>query len=130
MDEVPVRLLLPPEEDPTPRRKTLGKFLTSGDTWRTAGQLAKRAATVSASAISDTVTFTTAVISSLPWREFWRLGVKWFKLGVCVFLDILDCFVGRILGFGILFDIGCACICAALWGSRGWWCLLEVVDIT
>ena len=27
-------------------------------------------------------------------------------------------------------DLGCALIAAALWGKRGWWCLLEVLDIT
>lgn len=65
-----------------------------------------------------------------PAAGLWRTVKKCFKLGVCLMLDILDFTVGRILGFGIVFDIGCALIAVALWGHKGWWALLEVVDIT
>ncbi len=60
------------------------------------------------------------------WRGVWKL----IKLGICMGMDILDFFIGRILGFGIVFDVGCALIAVALWGNRGWWALWEVVDVT
>jgi hypothetical protein len=59
-------------------------------------------------------------------RLFWRF----VKLGICIGLDIFDGIFGRLLGFGIAVDVGCALICAALWGKRGWWALWEVADIT
>lgn len=45
-------------------------------------------------------------------------------------LDFLDFTIGRLLGFGIAFDLGCWLIAAAMWGHRSWWSLWEVVDIT
>ena len=60
----------------------------------------------------------------------WRLLWKSVKLGICIGMDVLDFTVGRMLGFGIFFDLGCAMIATALWGKRGWWALLEGVDIT
>jgi hypothetical protein len=129
-DGVPIHVLPPPRAINVPTRKTFREILTSKETWLPVGRFLKKSVTVGAAIIAGTVSVTAEVISSLPWEALWRLGVKWFKLGVCVFLDILDCFVGRLLGFGILFDLGCALITAALWGKRGWWCLLEVVDIT
>ena len=61
---------------------------------------------------------------------FGRLFWKFTKLGICIGLDIFDGIFGRLLGFGIAVDVGCALICAALWGKRGWWALWEVADIT
>ena len=69
-------------------------------------------------------------LSALPWGKIWRTAKKTLKLGISMFLDFLDFTIGRLLGFGILFDIGCACICAALWGKRGWWAMWEVIDVT
>jgi hypothetical protein len=59
-------------------------------------------------------------------RGLWKFA----KLGICIGMDIFDGVFGRLLGFGIAVDIGCALICAALWGKRGWWALWEVADIT
>lgn len=98
--------------------------------WRDVGWLLKQAFDVGASVISGTVAFTVDVISALPWRGIGRFFGKSFKLSVSIVLDLLDFTIGRLLGFGILFDLGCALITAALWGKRGWWCLLEVLDIT
>ena len=52
------------------------------------------------------------------------------KIGVCVGLDLLDFTIGRLPGIGLGFDIGLAIIAASLWGKRGWWHLLEVIDMT
>ena len=60
----------------------------------------------------------------------WHQAKKFLKLGLCLTMDFFDFFIGRLLGFGIAFDIGCALIATALWGKRGWWALLEVADIT
>lgn len=64
--------------------------------------------------------------AGVAWSGLW----KCVKLGICIALDILDFFIGRILGFGIAFDVGCALITSALWGKRGMWALWEVIDIT
>jgi hypothetical protein len=61
---------------------------------------------------------------------FGRLFWKFAKLGICVGLDLFDGIFGRLLGFGIAVDVGCALICSALWGKRGLWALWEVADIT
>lgn len=60
------------------------------------------------------------------WHGFW----KCCKLGICILLDMADFFIGRLLGFGIVFDIGCALIATALWGRKGLWAFWEVFDIT
>jgi hypothetical protein len=60
------------------------------------------------------------------WRVLWKL----VKLAVCIGLDVMDFFIGRIPGFGIVYDLACALICAAMWGRNGWWVLLEQIDFT
>ena len=55
--------------------------------------------------------------------------LKLFKFGVSIGLDVFDLLVGWVLGFGILVDLGCGLISAAMWGKKGWVALLEVVDI-
>jgi hypothetical protein len=52
------------------------------------------------------------------------------KLGASMGLDAFDLLFGWVLGFGILVDLGCGLISAALWGKKGWVALLEVLDIT
>jgi len=61
---------------------------------------------------------------------FWHVVWKLIKLGICLVLDVADFFIGRIPGFGIVYDLVCACICAALWGRTGWYVLLEQIDFT
>jgi hypothetical protein len=61
---------------------------------------------------------------------FGRLFWKFVKLFICMGMDFFDFTVGRLLGFGIAVDVGCALICSALWGKRGLWALWEVADIT
>lgn len=128
------------EEFPTPaKQKMLGEFAADSDRWQQPppaqsesrlSQALGNAAESLGSALGKAVGTVEAFFRYFPYREFWQLSVKWFKLAVCIFLDILDCFIGRILGFGFLFDVGCALICAALWGNRGWYALWEVVDVT
>lgn len=60
------------------------------------------------------------------WHGFWKV----VKLGICLLLDLADFFIGRLLGFSIAFDVGCALLATALWGGKGLWAFWEVVDIT
>lgn len=78
----------------------------------------------------DAVDYLAERLSTPLWRAIGTTTKKLIKLGFCMWLDFLDFFIGRLLGFGIVFDLGCALMCAALWGKRGWWCLVEVLDVT
>jgi hypothetical protein len=59
-------------------------------------------------------------------------GVLWklFKLFVCVMLDLLDMVMVGWIGVSILFEVGSALICMALWGKRGLWGLAEMAEFT
>ena len=109
---------------------TLTEKLMAPETWHGLGLRLKKASVVSADALMRTGIAVGNGTAALPWRSIGRMAVKFFKLGIAMFLDLLDFTIGRLLGFGIFFDLGCALITAALWGKRGWWCLLEVLDIT
>jgi hypothetical protein len=102
----------------------------SSPMWRTTGLATLQAVSSGAAVLSQAGAVVAETLSALPWGEIWRVGKKSLKLSICLFLDFLDFTIGRLLGFGILFDLGCALMAAALWGKRGWWCLLEVLDIT
>ena len=103
---------------------------TTSPMWRTMGLIASHALTYVVALFFKTEQAVVEKLAALPWNEIFQVGKKILKLAVCMYLDVLDFFIGRIPGFGILFDIGCACICAALGGSRGWWVLWEVVDMS
>lgn len=98
--------------------------------WRTSSLALVQAVSAGIAALSQAGAVVAENLAVLPWGEIFRFGKKSLKLGVCLFLDFLDFTIGRLMGFGIIFDLGCALIAAALWGKRGWWCLLEVLDIT
>ena len=161
---IPVRLLIPPEEDQisagaTPQEKLrfhdtyarmeqsmtqlwafiltmtfhLVEFVTvcaTSPMWRTTSLALVQAASAVVALFSQAQAAIVEKLSALPWGDLWRTGKKILKLAVCMSTDVVDFFIGRVLGFGVLFDIGCACMCAALWGKRGWWGLLEVIDIS
>ena len=50
------------------------------------------------------------------------------KLAFAVFLDVLDFTVGRMLGFGALFDVALAVIAFLVWGPAGLIALWELAD--
>lgn len=161
---VPVRLLMPPEEDPIADEATPQEPLMFHDLWAGIERVGSQAGTLLVTMFFHLVEFVTVCatspmwrtsslalvqaastgvalffqaqaaivekLSALPWGDLWRTGKKISKLAVCVGMDCADFFIGRILGVGIVFDILCACMCAALWGKRGWVAILEVVDIT
>lgn len=111
----------------------VAEFLTvcaSSPMWRTTALTVTHALTSGVTLLLQTVGVIAEHVAALPWSDIWQTGKKFLKLGICVYMDFLDFFIGRFLGFGLLFDVGCACICAALWGKRGWWALWEIVDIT
>jgi hypothetical protein len=111
----------------------LAEFITvcaTSPMWRTMSIAVTHALTCGLGLFFKTEQVVVETLTAIPWGEVWRIGKKSLKLAICVYMDFLDFLVGRVLGLGIFFDIGCACMCAALWGKRGWWALWEVVDVT
>ena len=64
---------------------------------------------------------------SAPARSDW---MPYAKLGVAIALDLADMVIGRIVGFGTLFDILLAAIGYAMFGWKGLAHLWEVLDPT
>ena len=52
------------------------------------------------------------------------------KLVIGIIFDIVDNFIGRLPIFGTLFDIFGTMLSYHLWGGRGWFAGLEIVDIS
>jgi hypothetical protein len=59
-----------------------------------------------------------------------RLWNPYTKLGLAVVLDLLDATVGRIVGFGTLFDVVLTGIAYFMFGPKGLLQLWEVADPT
>jgi hypothetical protein len=71
-----------------------------------------------------------SVQPATPGNGMGDIVMKFLLLGLSMGLDLFDLLVGWVLGFGILVDLGCGLISAAMWGKKGWLALLEVLDIT
>lgn len=126
----PAQVIPFPDTGQPRKPKPPTEWLTSRETWFSFGRAIKNGVKFTADLCFDSVDYVAERLSSPTWRAMGRTIKKFTKLGFCMFLDFLDFTIGRLLGFGILFDLGCALMAAALWGKRGWWCLLEVLDIT
>jgi len=55
----------------------------------------------------------------------WRRRVK-----ICATIDLMDGCLGWIPGLGQLIDITATCVCVSMFGPRGFFILLEMLDIT
>ena len=58
------------------------------------------------------------------------LFAKLFKLAIAITFDAADFFIGRITGFGTLFDIFGGFLGLALWGPLGGTQFAEIIDFT
>jgi hypothetical protein len=52
------------------------------------------------------------------------------KLIVAVLIDVADFFIGRIPGFGTLFDLAATALAVAMFGWKGFAYAWEVLDVT
>ena len=52
------------------------------------------------------------------------------KLTACIVIDVLDCFIGRIPGFELIWDAVSMYIVVKLWGPVGYMYGYELLDIT
>lgn len=58
------------------------------------------------------------------------LRVASIKLGIAVAIDLLDFFIGRVPGFGTLFDVVATGVAVAMFGWKGLSYAWEVLDVT
>lgn len=58
------------------------------------------------------------------------VGWKFVKLGICIALDLADLAMVGWIGVGEIWEVIAALITVALWGRKGWWALLELLDPT
>lgn len=59
----------------------------------------------------------------------WSTATK-LKVAVSAGLDVIDLVAGMIPGVGHAMEFVSVGICCAMWGKKGAWALLELIDVT